>query len=196
MNLHNRLTSRLIKLIASLTLASLMTSCVGVMVVGAAGSMIVYDRRSMTMIERDARIFYVISRAISNHRGFRHSHVTVTSYNQIVLLAGEVTSAELKKDAEKIAQSTPNVRRVYNELTVAESLPVTQRSKDTLLTGTIRTKMIAEKGLESGSIHIIVENGNVYLMGVVTREQADLAVNVARHVDGVIKVVKIFQYII
>jgi osmotically-inducible protein OsmY len=188
--------SQYVKVIASLILTSLLTSCVGVMVVGAAGSMMVYDRRSMSMIERDARIFYVISRAIANHRGFRHSHVTVSSYNQIVLLAGEVTSAELQKDAEKIAQSTPNVRRVYNELIVAEPIPMAERSKDALLTGTIRTKMIAEKGLESGSIRIIVENGNTYLMGIVTREQADLAVNVARHVDGVNKVVKIFQYIV
>lgn len=184
-----------IKIVIYLLLSALLTSCVGAMVVGAAGSMIVYDRRSLTMIERDARIYYVINRGIANHRGFRNSHVTVTSYNQIVLLAGETTSTTLREDAEKIAQNTPNIRRVYNEITISEPISINQRSKDLLLSGQIRTKMLAEKGLESGSIHIVTENANVYLIGIVTHEQADLAVNVARHVQGVNKVVKIFQYI-
>lgn len=55
--------------------------------------------------------------------------------------------------------------------------------------------MLAKKGLESGAIHIITENGIVYLMGDVTHAQANLAVSVARDIPGVYKVVKVFQYI-
>lgn len=184
-----------LKTVVFLLLTSLLTSCVGVVFVGAAGSMMVYDRRSLSSIEKDSRIFYVINRSLSNERLFRDSHVSVTSYNQIVLLAGEVTSATLKAQAEKIAQETPNVRRVYNEVTVDEPISIQQRSKDVIITSEIRSNMMLKKGLESGSIHITTENANVYLMGIATREQAELAVIVARQVPGVNKVVKIFQYI-
>jgi osmotically-inducible protein OsmY len=179
-----------------LVLSGLLTSCIGAVVVGAAGSVMVYDRRSLTMIEKDARIFYVINRAITNERGFRNSHITVTSYSQVVLLTGQATSDALRLRAEKIAQSTPGIRRVYNEITVGEPLLLSERSKDALITSEIRTKMLAEPGLESGSIRIITEQSNVYLMGIATHEQADLAVNVARHSRGVNKVIKIFQYIV
>ena len=188
--------SRYIKLITFLILGQLLTSCVGVMVVGAAGSMMVYDRRSLAMIEKDARIFYVTNTNIRNIRAFRDSHISVTSYDQVILLTGEVTSTSLKAEAERIARDTPNVRRVYNEITVGEPISLSQRSKDALISSQVRSKMLAEKGLESGSIRIITENATVYLMGIATHEQADLAVLVARNTQGVNKVVKIFQYIV
>lgn len=185
-----------IKGIAFLLLSALLTGCVGAVVVGAAGSMMVYDRRSISMIERDARIFYVTNTNIHNNRAFSDTHITVTSYNQVVLLTGQVTSVTLKADAEHIARKTPNVRRLYNELTINNPTTLGERSKDALLTSKLRSGMLAEKGLESGSIRIVVEHGDVYLMGIVTHEQADLAVVVARNTRGVQKVVKIFQYIV
>jgi len=185
-----------IKAIIFLILSGLITSCVGVMVAGAAGSMVVYDRRSITMIEKDARIFYVINRALANDRHFRDSHVSINSFNQVVLLTGEVTSGILKAQAAKVARETPNVRRVYDELTIEEPISIKQRSKDAWITGQVRAQMLAESGLESGSIRIVTENANVYLMGIATHEQADLAVNVARQVTGVHKVIKIFLYIV
>jgi osmotically-inducible protein OsmY len=55
--------------------------------------------------------------------------------------------------------------------------------------------MLTQKGLESGSMRIVTENGVVYLMGIATHEQANLAVNVARKINGVNRVVKVFQYV-
>lgn len=185
-----------LKAIIFFVLSGLISGCVGVMAVGAAGSMMVYDRRSITMIERDSRIFYVINRALANDRRFRDSHISITSFNQVVLLTGEVTAIQLKSIAAKVARETPNVRRVYDELTVDEPLSIAQHSKDSLISGHVRTNMLTQSGLESGSIRIITENATVYLMGIATHEQADLAVNVARQVPGVQKVVKIFQYIV
>lgn len=184
-----------IKAIVILLLSGLMSGCIGVMVAGAAGSLVVYDRRSITMIEKDARNFYVINRGMANDRRFRDSRILVTSYNQVVLLTGQATSALLKEKVEKIAQSAPRVRRVYNEVTIAEPVSMAQRSADTLITGKVRTQLLTKKGLESGSIRIVTEDSVVYLMGIVTHEQANLAVDAARQVQGVSKVVKIFQYI-
>ena len=185
-----------IKAIVILLLSGLMSGCIGVMVAGAAGSLVVYDRRSITMIEKDARNFYVINRGMANDRRFRDSRILVTSYDQVVLLTGQATSALLKEKVEKIAQNAPRVRRVYNEVTIEEPVSMAQRSEDTLITGRVRTQLLTKKGLESGSIRIVTENSVVYLMGIVTHEQANLAVDAARQVQGVSKVVKIFQYIL
>lgn len=184
-----------IKTIVFLLLSLLLGSCVAVVVAGAAGSMIVYDRRSITMMESDARIFYVVHKAIVTDPRFRNSRIVVTSFNQVVLLSGQTPTASLRVIAEKIAQNTPHVRRVYDEVTVDYPLALAQRSKDSWITGQVRSKMLTKKGLESGSIRIITENGVVYLMGIATQEQANLAVDVARQVNGVNRVVKIFQYI-
>lgn len=183
------------KTIIYLLLSGLLASCAAAVIVGAASGVAVYDRRSVAMIERDARIFYVVNKTIVSDSRFRDSHIVVSSFNQVVLLVGQTPTASLRVLAEKIAQGTPNVRHIYNEVTIDYPSSISQRSKDSLVTAEIRSKMLAKKGLESGSIRIVTENGIVYLMGIATREQADLAVSVAREINGVAKVVKLFQYV-
>lgn len=185
-----------IRSIIFLLISALLTGCVAAMVAGAAASLVVYDRRSVVTIESDARIFHKIHTAIVKDPRFRDSRIIVTSFNRVVLLVGQTPAASLRVMAEKIAQSTPNVRRVYDEITVDYPIPIAERTKDTWITSQVRSLMLARKGLESGSIRIVTENGVVYLMGIATHEQANLAVNVARQVDGVRKVVKVFQYIV
>jgi len=177
-----------------LLLSALLTSCVAAVVVGSAG-LAVYDRRTVMSLEQDARIFHVVHTEIVRDPQFHGSRILVSSFNQVVLLVGQTPIASLRVVAEKIAKSAPNVRRVYNEITVDSPLPLQQQGRDTWITSQVRSKMLAEKGLGSGSIHVITENAVVYLMGIVTPDQADIAVNVARHVNGVDKVVKVFQYI-
>ena len=178
-----------------LLISSLLSGCVAVVVAGAAAGMIVYERRSVTALERDTRIFHRVHTEISNDQRFRDSRIIVVSYNQVVLLIGQTPDASLRAVAENMARNTPSVRRVYDEITVGDTVSIGTRSKDTWITGQIRTLMLNKKGLESGSFRIVTEGGVVYLMGVVTREQANLAVDVARQVNGVQKVVKVFQYI-
>lgn len=178
-----------------LLLSVLLTSCVAVVVAGAAAGMVVYDRRSVSVLESDTRLFHVIHKTIVTDPRFKDSRIVVVSFNHVVLLVGQTPVASLRVVAEKIAQNTPSVRRVYDEITVGNPLSLSTRTKDTLITGQIRSAMLNKKGLESGSIRIVTEDGVVYLMGVVTSEQANLAVNVARQMKGVQKVVKVFQYI-
>lgn len=171
-----------------------LTGCIAAAVVGTTG-MAVYDRRGVLTIEQDARIFHIVHTKIVRDPRFRDSRIVVSSFNKVVLLAGQTPSASLRVLAEKIAQSTPHVTRVYDEIGIGHPLSLTQRPRDTWITGQIKSKMLARKGLESGSIRVITEDAVVYLMGIVTREQSIIAVDVARHVNGVRKVVKIFQYI-
>jgi len=172
----------------------LLTGCLAAVVAGAGGLM-VYDRRSVRMMEKDVRIFHVIHTAIATDPDFRDSRVKVSVYQRSVLLVGQVKRTSLRSLAAEVAQTTPNVRRVYNKLTVATPIGFEQRGQDTWITSQVRSMMLAKKDLDSGSIQVTTEQGIVYLLGVVTPEQSELAVDVARKVKGVQRVVKMFQYI-
>ena len=189
MSLHLRL-----KLIIFILVSTLLTGCVAAVVTGAALGL-VYDKRSVVTMEADARLFHLIHNNIVHNRQFNDSRILVTSYNRIVLLVGQTRSASLRVLAEKIARQVYGVQRVYNEVSIAEPISLAQRTKDTWITSQARSGMLAKKGLESGSIRVVTENGIVFLMGIATEYQAALAVDVARRVNGVRKVIKIFQYI-
>ncbi|WED42940.1 BON domain-containing protein [Legionella cardiaca] len=185
-----------IRAIIFLLVSALLTGCVAAVVAGAAAGLVVYDRRSFSMIESDTRIFHLIHKEIVTDPRFQDSRILVSSFNQVVLLVGQTPSASLRAMAQKIAQNTPNVRRVYDEITVNYPIPLSQRTKDSWITSQVRSLMLTKKGLESGSIRVVTENGVVYLIGIATHEQANLAVSVARQINGVQKVVKVFQYIV
>ena len=181
--------------LALLLVSVILSGCVAVAVVGAAAGMIVYDKRSVTTLEHDTRIFHVIHKSLVKDPRFHDSRIIVISFNQVVLLVGQTPAASLRVLAEKTAQNTAGVRRVYDEISIGYPISMSTRTKDTIITGQVRSLMLNKKGLESGSIRIVTENGVVYLMGIATHEQANLAVDVARKVKGVRKVVKVFQYI-
>lgn len=177
-----------------LMLVSVLTGCVAAVVAGAAAGMIVYDGRGVVVLERDTRIFHLVHTAIVKDPRFQHSRILVTSFNQAVLLVGQTPAASLRVLAEKIAKRTPRVLRVYNEIAIGQPIDLAARAKDAWITSEIRSQMLTRKGLESGSIRVVTENGMVYLMGIVSKEQANLAVDVARHVNGVRQVIKVFRY--
>jgi osmotically-inducible protein OsmY len=123
------------------------------------------------------------------------SHIVVTSYNGIVLLAGQTPRADLKAAAEQAARSVDGVRKVYNELQVIAPSSALARSNDALLTTKIKTSLVADTGVNSSQMKVITENGIVYMLGVVSRAQGQLAGNVVQGVSGVQKIVKLFEYV-
>jgi osmotically-inducible protein OsmY len=162
---------------------------------GAAGVAVVYDHRKVEKIIQDQRIRNAIADKIAaNVELHNNSHIEVTCFNQIVLLTGQATSEQFRQQAETLAQETPEVTRVYNQTTIKGPTSSLTRASDSWITAKIKTQMLATEGLKSGTIKVVTENGNVYLMGMVTRDQADMAVDIAREVSGVQRVVKIFQY--
>lgn len=179
-----------------LLILSLLSGCVAMIAAGTAAGFIVYDRRSLPMIERDLRIFHLIHKRIIRDPMFRESRVLVSSFNQVVLLVGQTPRADLKAQAHQIALQTEGVLKVYDGLSINYPIPLLQRTEDSWITSQARTLLLAEKGLESGSIRLVTEDGKLYLMGIVTKQQGDLAANVVRRIPGVKKVIKIFQYII
>lgn len=162
---------------------------------GAAAIAVVYDHRTLSNTLEDTKIANKIIdkiRGITNLRD--NSHIEVTVFNHIVLLTGETPKPEWREQAEQIARSTPNVTRVYNQITIQGPTSSLTRTSDSWITTKIKSQMLATEDLKSGSIKVVTENGVVYLMGIVTTEQAEIAVDIARQVSGVQRVMKIFQY--
>jgi osmotically-inducible protein OsmY len=162
---------------------------------GAAAIAVVYDHRTINNILQDTDIANKISERVKKIPGsLSERHIEVTVFNRIVLLTGETPSPNIKQEAEEIAKAMPEVARVYNQIAVQGATSSLIRTSDSWITTKVKTEMLATEDLKSGSIKVVTENGVVYLMGTVKRDQADIAVDIARQVSGVQKVVKIFQY--
>lgn len=161
---------------------------------GAAAIAVVYDHRTLSNTYQDTRIANKIAAKIKGDIALRNDHIDITVFNRIVLLTGQTETVEKRQKAEELARSTPEVSRIYNQITLQGPTSTLTRTSDSWVTTKIKGQMLATEDLKSSSIKVVTENGVVYLMGIVTREQADIAVNIARQVSGVQKVVKIFQY--
>ena len=123
------------------------------------------------------------------------SHINVSTYNKVVLLTGEVASGEQRTLAGTTARNYRGVRQVYNELKLQGSSSLLARTNDGWLTTKVKTKLLANNEIASSQIEVVTESGTVYLMGVVSRSAADRATTVASNTGGVIKVVRVFEYL-
>ncbi len=132
----------------------------------------------------------------SQEPAFKQSNFSVVSHNGVVLLIGQVESDFLRAQATEIAsQASAKIKRIHNELEVAGKASFISRSNDAWIGTKIRTLLIADNDVPSSRVKVIVENGAVYLMGLVSQTEGDSAANLARNVSGVTKVVKVFEYI-
>jgi osmotically-inducible protein OsmY len=123
------------------------------------------------------------------------ANLVVVSHNGIILLAGEVSRDDLRVKAQNAVETLSRVRRVHNELEVTDNVGIVDLSRDSWLTSQIKTKMIWHPGVDADRINVTTHRRVVYLMGRVPHDQADGAVDAAQDVRGVVKIVKVFEYV-
>ena len=183
--------------LAATTLVTTLSACAP-LVVGSAvmGSLVAIDRRTAGIQLEDESIELRTAQGLRQNLS-EAAHVNVTSYNRMVLLTGEVSSAAERERAERLAKSQENVSSVVNDLAIEPASSLTQRSKDIITMGQIKALMVDAKDLQSNAFKVVVERGIVYLMGRVTSREAQRASEIARSgsVSGVVKVVKVFDII-
>ena len=127
---------------------------------------------------------------------FRETRFNVVSHNGIVLLVGQIESNAMKQKAtEIISKASSKIKRIHNELEITEKKGILSRGNDTWIATKVRALMLANEEISANQVRVIVENGAVYLMGILTESEGDTAANVARNVVGVTKVIKVFEYI-
>jgi osmotically-inducible protein OsmY len=174
----------------------LLQGCVPV-VIGAAAAgtaLVATDPRTTGSQVDDEVVEDKISYTI-NQRFKGDFHVNVTSYNGVVLLTGEVPADTAKADIESIARTTPKVRAVQDELVVGPPSDLNARSNDTLITSKVKTRFVEANKFQINHVKVVTERGVVYLMGLVRRDEADAAAQIASTTSGVQRVVKVFEYL-
>lgn len=183
-------------MLAAATLAGSLAACVPLVVGGGAvvGTMVAVDRRTTGAQVEDEGIELRAANRIREALGER-VHVNVTSYNRQVLLTGEVPTAADSQKVEQIVLAVENARSVVNDLGVMVASSLSQRSKDTFITGKVRASLVDAKDLTANAFKVVTERNVVYLMGRVTQREAKRSAEIARGVDGVHKVVRVFEVI-
>ena len=126
---------------------------------------------------------------------FESAHFDVTSFNGYVLLTGQVLEEDMKSKAEEVLSRIREVRRIYNELTVSGNTSAITRVSDTVLTGKVKTALLANPETEGTRVKVKTENGVVYLMGLASRGEAERITEVARSIRGAQKIVRMFELI-
>jgi len=155
-----------------------------------------YGKRTLGTVWDDQMIE---SRGKANIRAadpqLKKAHISITAFNGMVLLTGQVASEELKKTAHDAIADLRKVRTVHNELEVAGPTSMMARTNDSWLTTKVKTALLSSSDTEGSRVKVVTENGTVFLMGLITRSEAEAAVEKTRKVFGVQKIVKVFEYI-
>lgn len=186
--------------IAPLLILTLLSGCAAapVLVVGSAaatGAVVANDRRTAgSMLDDQSLELKLQQRIAEDAELVQNSHVSITSYNGVVLLTGETLQDEYKTRIEQLTRAHRKVREVRNDILVGPLSDSASRNRDTVLTTRVKSRLISSDQVEAGSIKVISERATVYLMGLVSRQEADAAVEVVRHTEGVERIVKVFEY--
>ncbi len=189
------------QLITLIILSSVLTGCSALMTGFAeiTGLSFLHDRRTSAMQLKDERIEINAGIELNSFDDIRNKcHFNVTAYNGIVLITGEAPTETLRQKIVSIVRTIKGVKLVHNEIKIAEPSSFSSRSYDALLTTKIKTSLSNIKnlpGFDSTRVKVITERGIVYLLGLVHKQEANIATEVARREIGVKQVVKIFEFI-
>lgn len=159
-----------------------------------AGAAMAADRRTSGAYVEDEGIEWRAASAIRDRLGDA-VHVNVTSYNRNVLLTGEAPSEGHRAEIERVVSRVPNVRGITNEVQVSGISSLTSRSSDAVTTSKVKARFVDAATFGAHHVKVVTEAGTVYLLGLVTRREADAATDIARTTSGVRKVVRVFEYI-
>lgn len=182
--------------LTTVLLGATVSACAPLMMGGAAvgSALVATDRRTSGAQLDDQTIELRAANRLRDQMGTR-ARLDVTSYNRRVLLTGEVASARDKELAGQIVAQVANVANVVNELDVANSPTLRERTADTLLTGRVKAAMLDAKDLSANSFKVVTNRGTVFLMGRVTQREADRATEIVRNTSSVQRVVRVLEII-
>jgi len=184
----------IVKYATFITMAMALHACAPVMMGGVLGSaMVASDRRTAGIQLEDEGIAQRSASALRQNFGERE-HVNIHSYNRQVLITGEVSSDRVRAQVEQLIGKIENVRLVVNELGIGSASTLTERSRDAILIAKVKAAMIDSPDVYASVYKIVAERGTIYLMGRVTQREGNRATEVARGVNDVKRVVRVFEY--
>ena len=194
MNTPKKSQCRSFGAVALLALAlPLLQGCFPIVAAGVgAGALAVEDRRTTgTFVEDQSIELKAAGKLDVGLKG--RARVNITSYNRNVLLTGQASDEQTKAQAESIVREVPQVRNVINEIAIRPTRALASYGNDAFLTSKVKARMIEAQRFQVNHVKVVSEDGVVYLLGLVTRKEADDAAEIARTTSGVTRVVKAFE---
>lgn len=175
----------------------MLQGCVAAVIGAGAGvAKIASDPRTAGKQVDDTAIDSKISLKIKNESDyFKGSRIVVSSYNGNVLLIGQASSQSVIDRVVELANDVDSVEKIYNQIRIGNIISAGTMTNDAWITTNIKTKLIANKNTKARDIKVITENGEVFLLGIVTRDEGYTAGDIASRVSGVKLVTKIFTYL-
>ena len=175
-----------------------LAGCFGLAVTGAAvGTMAALDRRSLGAQTDDQSIELSGLRELNqeiNNGGT--GSISITAFNRRVLLSGQADTAQTRQKAEEVVRTrVTNIKDIFNEVEVVGAADFATRTKDTSLTAQVKAGLVRERHVSANAIKVVTERSTVYLLGVVTNEEAERAAIISSRVSGVTRVVTLFEYV-
>lgn len=182
--------------LAGLVLSQLQ-GCATAIIGGAAatGSAVALDRRTAGVFLGDQEIELRAQNRLGEAFPKNAGNISSTSYNRQLLLTGQVLDETTRARAGEIVKGIPDVRNVFNELSVSGITSLASDANDTAITSKVKARLLRNEAAPATKIKVVTEATVVYLMGLVTRNEAEIATDIARTTSGVTKVVILFEYI-
>lgn len=162
--------------------------------VGAASA--AHDRRTLGTQVDDKTMASRISTALAKNERLKElTNINVHVFNGSTLLVGQAPTDSLKNEVQQSVEKLKNIGKLHNQIRLASPIPASTNAHDVWLASKIKTILVADKRIDGLYVHVAVEDSEVFLMGLVSQNEANIAVDIARNVDGVTQVIKAFQYL-
>ncbi len=176
--------------------AVILQGCAGMIIAGGAtaGAMANDRRTSGAYVDDETIEWKIIDVLYQDEQIDQQTHLNATSYNGIVLLTGEILNQEMRVKIDEKIRSVQGVRQLHDETSIAAPSSMMSRSGDTWITSKVKTAMLTDDTDMGARTKVVTDKGVVYLMGIVSPQEADKLTEIARRVGGVQKVVKVFEY--
>ena len=188
--------NKLIQIALIGAVVSQLGGCAAAVVGGAAvGTSVALDRRTAGVYVSDQEIELRALTRLRETFPQKTDNISATSYNRQVLLTGQVPDETTRSRATEVVKAIPDVRTVFNELTLSGITSLTSDANDIAITSQVKARMLRDENVPATKIKVVTEAGVVYLMGLVSQAEAEAATNIARTTSGVTKVVTLFEYI-
>ena len=166
---------------------------------GMTGQALSQDRRSREAILVDKDIeTEAYSELNSDDDLLSQCHFTITAYNGAVLVTGETSTEELRAKIISTVQVIPHVKLIHNNLIIADPSDPGSRANDKLITESVKKALNQIRTMpdfDPSMVKVITENGTVYLMGLVHRDEGAVVIKVTRLQPGIKQIVTVFEYL-
>jgi len=186
-----------IKLVALLSIVSILQGCAAAAVVAVStGASMATDRRSLGNQIDDQNIELTAYNEITKNKSLsENTNLHITSVNGAVLIVGQAPNSYLKDQAITILNNIEGIVKIHNQIRIGNMISITTKTNDLWLTSKVKTALFSNEEVSAQDIKVITENAEVFLMGLVSTKEADIAIEVTRNISGVNRVFKAFEYL-